>query len=433
MIRSIRARMLALAAVWIAVALLAAFLAIGAVLDRFVSERYDAELQGVADTLIAGIEIEDDGDVDLDNPPADPRFQLPLSGWYWQIRDENGVVAKSPSLFDSSFQPVRHGRSGKTSLNGRGPQNEPLRILSESFTAPGGDAPLSLIVTAPAREVWDSLAQVRRPLAISLAVLGLGLAVAVTVQVLAGLASTRRLGQDLRSVRAGRIECLPRPGVSELDPLVTEINAALDQNAALLGRSRQHLGNLAHSLKTPLAALSNDLPPDHAGQALIARMDRLIGWHLRRARSAQPRVLGQRTAVGEVIDDILMVLRRPLEDKGMKVEVSCPEDASFAGERQDLEEMIGNLAENAVKWGRSTLRITATPGLTIRIEDDGSGMAETDAPRALIRGARLDESGPPGTGLGLAIVADLAALNGGELRLERSDLGGLAAELTLPG
>ncbi|TRW92141.1 HAMP domain-containing histidine kinase [Paracoccus sp. M683] len=433
MMRSIRARMLVLAAVWITVALLAAFLAIGSVLGRFVSERYDAELRAIADTLIAGVEVEDDdgGRIEVDSPPTDPRFMLPLSGWYWQLRADGHVIAKSDSLFDASFALPERGRAPGPG-RGRGPGSEPLRVLSEDFTVPGSDMQLSLIVTAPAREVWDSLAEVRRPLAISLAVLGLGLALAVAVQVFAGLGSTRKLGDDLRRVRAGEVEHLPSPGVRELDPLVTEINAALDQNATLLARSRQHLGNLAHSLKTPLSALSNDLPPDHAGQALITRMDRLIGWHLRRARSSQPRVLGQRTPVREVIDDILLVLRHPMADKGMRAEVTCPPGAAFAGERQDLEEIIGNLAENAVKWGGSILRITVTPGLTIRIEDDGPGMAETDAPRALIRGARLDENGPPGSGLGLAIVADLAALNGGELRLERSELGGLAAVLILP-
>ncbi|MFD2814504.1 ATP-binding protein [Paracoccus aerius] len=111
-------------------------------------------------------------------------------------------------------------------------------------------------------------------------------------------------------------------------------------------------------------------------------MDRLIGWHLRRARSAGPRVLGQRTLVRPVIDDILMVLRWPLRDKGMEASIDCPPDAGFAGERQDLEEMIGNLSDNAVKWGHSRLaiRVTQTDRLIIRIEDDGPGMAETDAP-----------------------------------------------------
>ncbi|WP_246448820.1 ATP-binding protein [Paracoccus amoyensis] len=164
-------------------------------------------------------------------------------------------------------------------------------------------------------------------------------------------------------------------------------------------------------------------------------MDRLIGWHLRRARTAGPRLLGQRTMVRPVIDDILLVLRWPMQDKGMQAEIECPVDAFFMGERQDLEEMIGNLSENAVKWGRENLRIVVTQttdALHISIEDDGPGMTETDAPRALIRGGRLDEHGASGSGLGLAIVADLAALHGGELRLERAEIGGLAAKITLP-
>lgn len=235
-------------------------------------------------------------------------------------------------------------------------------------------------------------------------------------------------------MRAGEKDRLALPDVSELRPLTAEINAALDQNADLLARSRQHLGNLAHSLKTPLAALANELAPDHPGQALIIRMDRLIGWHLRRARSAGLRVLGQRTAVRPVIDDILMVLRWPMQDKTMTAAIDCPPDAAFAGERQDLEEMIGNLCDNAVKWGRSRLAISVrqTDRLTIRIGDEGPGMADIDAPRALIRGGRLDEHDASGSGLGLLIVADLAALHGGTLRLERSPLGGLAAILDLP-
>jgi len=139
--------------------------------------------------------------------------------------------------------------------------------------------------------------------------------------------------------------------------------------------------------------------------------------------------------VKAVSDDILLVLRWPIQDKHITARTDCPEDAAFAGERQDLEEMIGNLADNAVKWGRHSLCIAVTTDartLTLRIEDDGPGMAQTDAPRALIRGGRLDEHGASGSGLGLAIVADLAALHGGDLRLERSALGGLSAVLTLP-
>ena len=431
MTRSIRGRLLLLAAVWLTAALLGAFLLIAQLLEDFVTDRFDAETLAIADSLIGQLEVDDDR-VELDDTPLDVRFTLPLSGWYWQVMAGDATVARSPSLLDGQLT----GPAGDlTGAMGRDADAAGLRVLRRELTIPDSDALIAVTVTAPLAEIEGSLAQIVRPLAVALVVLGLGLAAASVIQVTLGLRSLDRLRADLARVRAGDSDRLARPDVSELRPLASEINAALDQNAALLTRSRQHLGNLAHSLKTPLAALSNELPPDHQGQALITRMDRLIGWHLRRARQAGPRLLGQRTPVAPVVDDILLVLRWPLADRGMTADVDCPPDAAFPGERQDLEEMIGNLSENAAKWGRTRLRITVrTPPdrLILRIEDDGPGLSPDQAPLALMRGARLDELGAPGAGLGLAIVADLAALHGGELRLERSDLGGLAAILDLP-
>lgn len=431
MMRSIRGRLLLLAAVWITAALLAAFLFISSLLNDFVTDRFDAEAGAIADGIIAGLDV-DDNRIELGDRPVDPRFALPFTGWYWQVAANGLVVARSDSLLDGKLEgPAGDYLSG----HGVGADGAALRVMRREVTIPYSDAEIAVTVTAPQEQIDASLAKVSRPLAIALAVLGIGLAIASVVQVMGGLQSLNRLRKDLSLVRAGKAERLSMPDVTELQPLTAEINASLDQNAALLARSRQHLGNLAHSLKTPLAALANELPPDHHGQALITRMDRLIGWHLRRARTAGPRILGQRTMVRPVINDILLVLRWPMQDKGMQAEVECPEDAFFMGERQDLEEMIGNLSENAVKWGRENLRIVVrqtTDALHISIEDDGPGMTETDAPRALIRGGRLDEHGASGFGLGLAIVADLAALHGGELRLERAGIGGLAAKLTLP-
>lgn len=429
--RSIRGRLLLLAAVWITAALLAAFLFISALLEEFVTDRFDAEAGAIADGLTTMLEVDDDSRVELDDSPADPRFDLPFTGWYWQIAADERVVARSGSLLDGRLDGPKGDFVGG---RGTGADGAALRVMRRELTIPDSNARIAVTVTAPQDQIDASLGEVSRPLGIALAVLGVGLALASLIQVTLGLQSLDRLRADLARVRAGRAERLALPDVTELRPLTIEINASLDQNTALLARSRQHLGNLAHSLKTPLAALSNELPGDHHGQNLITRMDRLIGWHLRRARSAGPRLLGQRTDIRPVIDDILLVLRWPMQDKGMTATVTCPADAVFAGERQDLEEMIGNLCENAVKWGRHQLHIHVriSDRLHLRIEDDGPGMSDTDAPRALIRGGRLDEHGASGSGLGLAIVADLAALHGGELRLERAEIGGLAAILDLP-
>lgn len=433
MIRSIRARLLILAAIWLTAALLAAFLIVSDLLEQFVTDRYDAEGAAIADHLLANLVVTGTGGVTMDDAPSDSRFGLPLSGWYWQVTADERVVARSPSLLDGRLGGATGYFDGG---QGRGADGGALRVLRREVTIPDSDALIAVTVTAPQSDIRASLAKIRRPLALSLIVLGLGLIAASVIQVTAGLRSLDRLGGDLRRVRAGELDRLPLPDVSELQPLTVEINAALDQNATLLSRARQHMGNLAHSLKTPLSALANELPPDHRGQGLIARMDRVIGWHLRRARSAGPRVLGQRTPVRAVIDDIMLVLRWPMQEKEMAARIVCPDQAGFAGERQDLEEMIGNLADNAVKWGQHRIEVIVTLAggqLQILIADDGPGLSQTDAPKALIRGGRLDEHGASGSGLGLAIVADLAALHGGELRLVQADIGGLAAVLDLPG
>ncbi|MTH35176.1 sensor histidine kinase [Paracoccus limosus] len=430
---SIRARLIGLSAVLIGVALVAGYLAIAAILDRFITDRFDAEIEAVSDTLIAGASIDAAGGLVAGPAPTDPRFDLPLSGWFWQLAQDGHVVAKSDSLFDNVLNPPEQDFTGGA---GFGPGGEVLRVARHGFTLPGSNSALSVVVTAPQSEIDASMARLRRPLAVSLAVLGLGLALASVLQVVGGLSALDRLGRDLRRIRDGQAEALPLPPVAELRPIAAEINALLEQNRAVLSRTREHVGNLAHSLKTPLSALDNTLPADHPGHALIARMDRQICWHLRRARSAgQMRVLGYRTPVAAVIQDILLVLRRPLAESGIAVDLDLPAGLAFAGERQDLEEMTGNLIENAVKWANARIRISAAalPGqIRLLVEDDGPGMSREDHDLAMARGSRLDESGPPGSGLGLAIVADLVALHGGELRLERSDLGGLAAGLLLP-
>lgn len=431
---SIRARLLIAAAVWLTVALVVAWWVIGGVLAGFVTDRFDAEMAAIADTVIAGTEVAEDGRVTMVRPPTDPRLSIPLSQWSWQLDTGGGApIARSPSLLDLYLDPPQTVFAGGP---GTGPEGEPLRVMRREFTLPGSDEPLAVTLTAPRSEIDAALDRVRRPLALALVVLGAGLAAASLAQVAVGLRALDKMGRDIRGIRDGIADRMPLPAVAELRPVAAELNALLDANQAVIGRAREHLGNLAHSLKTPMAALANTLPADHPGRPLIDRMDRQIGWHLRRARSAgTPRLLGHSTPVAGVIDDILLVLRRAAEDRGLTIQVTCPPAARFAGERQDLEEMLGNLVENAVKYAAGRVAVTARQQagrLWLTVADDGPGMGDGDHAIALSRGGRLDEMGPPGAGLGLAIVADLAALHGGGLRLSRSAVGGLEATLTLP-
>ena len=431
---SIRGRLLWLSALWLVAALVAAYLVIGAVLDRFVTDRFDAELAAVTDALMVGTGADASGLAQLVDAPTDPRFSRPLSGWYWQIAADGTPFALSESLFEAALAPA--GAGDLTGGRVTGPDGAALRLRQRGYTVPGSAEALLVTVTAPQAEIDAALSAVRRPLALTLAILGIGLAAAVLVQVTAGLSSLGRMRRALRAVREGRATTLPRPDVAELQPVAEEMNALLAQNRDQLARSREQIGNLAHALKTPLMALQGELPPDDPGQAVIARMDRQIAWHLKRARSAGGRrVLGQVTPLDPVIEDILLVLNRQLQDRGIAVTREVPAGLLLPVEQEDAQEILGNLLENAAKWARKQIAIRATArdgqiGLTIA--DDGPGMADADFTRALSRGTRLDERGP-GAGLGLAIVADLAVLNGGGLQLGRdADLGGLSARVTLP-
>ncbi|MFV0409613.1 MAG: sensor histidine kinase [Paracoccus sp. (in: a-proteobacteria)] len=431
---SIRGRLLWLSALWLSAALIAAYLVIGGVLERFVTARFDAETSAVADALIVGTGADTQGLAQMLDPPSDPRFSQPLSGWYWQIAADGAVFATSDSLYQSAL-----GNSAPDGIGiaATGPDGAPLRMMRRTYSVPGSAESLSLSVTAPQAEIDTALADMRRPLALTLAALGLGLGLAVLVQVTAGLASLRRMGRDLRAVRQGDAAALPVPPVSELRPVAGEINALLAQNRDQLTRTREQIGNLAHSLKTPLMALQGEMAPDDPGQAMIARMDRQIAWHLKRARSAGGRrVLGRLTPLEPVLDDILLVLNRALEDAGITISRDIPDGLSLPIEQEDAQEMLGNLLENAAKWARARIAIRAhheRGEIRLIIADDGPGMEDGDHARALSRGMRLDERGP-GAGLGLAIVADLASLNGGALQLGRDEaLGGLAARITLPG
>ncbi|WBU61158.1 sensor histidine kinase [Paracoccus albus] len=430
--KSIRGRLLWLSALWLSAALLAAYLIIGNVLERFVSTRFDAELAAVSDALMVGTGADSSGLAQLVDSPTDPRFSQPLSGWYWQVSADGSVFITSDSLYESELPVPAADASGAQTL---GPDGAMLRAATRAFTVPGSDEDLRVTVTAPQAEIDAALAAVRRPLALTLAVLGIGLAVGVVVQVTAGLSSLRLMGRNLRAVREGQTATLRPPDVAELQPIAEEMNALLTQNRDQLARTREQIGNLAHSLKTPLMALQGDLPPDDPGQAVIARMDRQIAWHLKRARSAGGRrVLGQVTHITPVIDDILLVLNRPLQDRGIEVlrDIATP---TLPIEHEDAQEILGNLLENATKWANSriSVRTARQEGqVYLTIADDGPGMADADFSRALSRGTRLDERGP-GAGLGLAIIADLAALNGGGLKLGRDEqLRGLSATVTLP-
>ncbi|MFN3500416.1 MAG: ATP-binding protein, partial [Pannonibacter indicus] len=325
-----------------------------------------------------------------------------------------------------------------------GPGNDELRVTQRIISLDGKSYLIAVAGrTAGLRQDVRAFAG---QVALTLFVFGLGLVAAVFLQVRYGLMPLKRLQASLAAVRQGDAERVEEDLPSELAPLAVELNALIASNREVVERARTHVGNLAHALKTPLSVISNEaraqggpFAEKMAEQAGIMRTQ--VDHHLERARmAAQRRVIGVATPAEPVLTKLARVMERIHDAKGLDISADCAEGMRFRGEQQDLEEMAGNLMDNACKWARYEVRLTSrltdtgTPGrqfIEIIVEDDGPGLTEEQRKEAVKRGKRLDES-VPGTGLGLSIVADLAGLYGGSFELSSSELGGLKARLLLP-
>ncbi len=439
---SLAFRLVAGAAVWS----LAALVIGGVILSMFfrdhVERSLDDRLTLLTDGLAAGSDTNTQGRPILIRPLAESQFDTPYSGWYWQIGGPGPEALRSRSLWDMVIRagPAVKTADGLTLHHAKGPEGQALRVARRQILLPGRDQPLSFEVAADLADNRRAIARFDQVVAWALGVMGVGLVVAMVIQVRFGLLPLRRIRRALVRIRDGKTRRLEGDFPREIAPLAGEINNLLDHNAEVVTRARTHVGNLAHALKTPLSVLGNEAAEASGSLAdQVARqtalMRRQVDHHLMRARAAATAdVLGARAEVAPVAADLARAIQRLYRDKGIEIAVDCPADLAFRGEAQDLEEMIGNLLENAAKWGRHEIRITAgrrDDCLEIAIEDDGPGLAPDAMQRVMARGERLDET-VAGSGLGLAIVRDLAELYGGEIRLDAARLGGLAAQLRLP-
>jgi signal transduction histidine kinase len=445
---SLRGQLMVWSAVLTSFALLVTWWALSLLLSDFVERRLRAELAAQALGIIAAAEwSEEDGRFVLQPAPADPRFQTPHSGWYWQVdavADET-VETAAGLVAPSATEPAPLARSASL-LSGRlqagsdrGPKGEVLWLHRETFTAPGRRTGLRVSVSLPADEARAELAAIRWPVTLSLAVLGLLLLAAQWLTLHRGLRDLERFAQAVDALRSGRIQQLPSATARELVPLAEALNGLAEANRLRIAHARAAAGDLAHALKTPLAVLANR--SDAADRALVERMDRTIRWHLRRARTAalaaDPTA---RAAVAPVLDDLQLVLAPEARRRGLRLTVQASAAPDFRGDGEDLAEIVGALAENAVRWARSRVRIEAlaTPagadralGLQLEIADDGPGIPAGQRARLLARGMRHDESAE-GHGLGLAIADERVRDCGGTLELAQAPEGGLLVRLRLP-
>ncbi|MFL6830191.1 MAG: ATP-binding protein [Sphingomicrobium sp.] len=437
--------MIGVAAFWIAALLLIGGFALDRVLTRSIVENFDNQLVFVLNSMIAASEIGPDGEVRFNRPPADQRFIEPYSGLYFQISGVGADTFASRSLWDrrlrvfdthTDVRPHLYD-SGEFSTAGH---DEPLRIAERDAILPGSDVRWRFQV-AQSRELIDQqIRRLRSTLIWSFSALGLGLLILAALQTVYGLWPLRRVRREVASIRSGRKTRIGQDFPTEIRPLTEEINQLLAHSEEQAEEARRHAGNLAHALKTPLTVITNAATaraPDLADTVCreAEAMRRHVDHHLARARAIGRRASAQaRARVWESLEAVQRAVDRLYED--VTVDIAGDHQAQVRVERQDLDEMLGNLVENAAKYGGGRVFVTVeatADSVDIEIEDDGPGIAEADRGSLFARGARLDTTGKPGTGLGLAIVRDVAEIYGGSIHLEESeDLGGLLARLTLP-
>jgi signal transduction histidine kinase len=434
---SLHARLIAIAALTSIAALAFAAFSIGHVLERFVVRGLNHTLETQIEVLAEAIDAHD---------RLDPRkvieltaFKQPDWGWSWRVRTKAGEWRRGDAdlRIDQVFQ--RSPRPAHKSVSAEGVSATGRHLHIRVRRSDGATGPIEIIAAAP-REVVDwPLRHALRPLFLSLGLLGVGLALATFAQLRYGLRPLRALVGAIAQVRSGAARRLPSDQPRELRPVAEEVNALIEQNEAGLEHARGHLANLAHGLKTPLATLSLQLAREQASpqvRALVEQLDRRIAHHLRRARSAAPGVAGRpHVDVGAVVGDLTAALDHLHAGRALTLDAQVLAGLTVAVDRQDLDEILGNLLDNACRHASGTVRLTAAMAASmavIRIEDDGNGLNDQQVVEALRPGARLDESGI-GYGFGLAITRELIELYGGTLTLGRSaELGGLAAEVALP-
>ncbi len=443
-LESLSSRLIAAAAIWTLLGLLVGGVVLSNAFRVAAQNGFDAALQTDMDSLIAAAEPDRSGAVTLQGRFLSHNFDRVYSGLYYQIRTGAHGGQISRSLFDKEILPFNESRKGALIWgSAEGPENQQLRVVSRRVDLTpdkAADADYTFLVAGDLAEVERQTAEFNTTVFWSFLLLGLGLIGAILVQVKIGLLPLRRVSHALAKIRDGEARRLDGNFPIEIAPLASELNSLIQHSEEVVGRARTHVSNLAHFLKTPLSVLAAeaDAQPGPFADTVkkqVFTMRRQVDHYLARARAAGSLdVLGNRTQISAVIDDLARVIGRIHAARGIVIDAECDENLYFRGERQDLEEMLGNLIDNAGKWARSRVRVRcekAEGRLVFRIEDDGPGLSSEQRTQVGERGERLDES-VPGSGLGLAIVRDISRLYGGFFALDASSLGGVMARLELP-
>ncbi|MFY9763105.1 MAG: sensor histidine kinase [Xanthobacteraceae bacterium] len=440
---------------WTVVILIITGVALSTLYRHAVERAFDRRLDVYLRTLVADVASPEEGADKYPQSIGEPLFELPLSGWYWQVTrldTKTPEVHSSRSLWDSSLPRLP---DEKTSTDAefrqgyaKGPEDQELRLVERDIDL-GTDGRYLIAVAGDASEIDDETGSFERTIIITFTALTLALLLTTALQVRFGLAPLARISEGLAAIRSGRAERLQGKFPVEIAPLARETNALIDANREIVERARTHVGNLAHALKTPLSVIVNEAAArgnDPLAYKVLEQTDIMrdqVARQLERARlAARSTVVGTSVEVPPVVTALARTMEKLYRARDIAIDVDVPDHARFRGEQQDLEEMVGNLVDNGCKWAQSRVAIEVmadqppSDGVKSRVriivDDDGPGLSPAEREQVALRGQRLDET-KPGSGLGLSIVVELAGLYGGVLTLGTAPIGGLRAELALPG
>src|SRR5580693_425467 len=451
---SLATRLFLSATAWVVVILLITGVVLSSVYRDATERAFDRRLNLYLRTLIAEVATPDEPPDRQFQSLGEPLFELPLSGWYWQITrtdSEKAEVRASRSLWDKKLPKLEDHGADLTAAGIRlgyvdGPEGQNLRMVERPVDL-GDDGKFLVSVAGDATEIFDETRSFDYYLGGTFAALSIVLLLTTIFQVRFGLAPLKRISDAIADIRSGRAERLEGEFPVEIAPLARETNALIDANREIVERARTHVGNLAHAIKTPLSVIVNEAaarPADPLAQKVLEQTDIMrdqIARQLERARlAARSAVVGTLIDVSPIVTALARTMEKIHRDRDVAIALDVPAQARFRGEQQDLEEMVGNLVDNACKWAQSRVAVEVLAAsaagdgksrVHIIVDDDGPGLSPAEREQVARRGRRLDET-KPGSGLGLSIVVELASLYGGVLTLGTAPIGGLRAELALP-
>jgi signal transduction histidine kinase len=455
-LNSLALRLFFSATTWTVVILVVTGIVLSSIYRAAVERAFDRRLGVYLRTLVADVATPDENAGKFPQSIGEPLFDLPLSGWYWQVTRLDAPtpdVRSSRSLWDGTLPHLADLGTSSTPGGARqgyaeGPEGQQLRIVERSIDL-GEEGRFLVAVAGDAGEIDEETHAFDGALVVTFGVLAIVLLLTTTFQVRFGLAPLKRISEGLAAIRSGAAERLEGAFPVEIAPLARETNALIDANREIVTRARTHVGNLAHALKTPLSVMMNEAAAQ-ASDPLASKVQEQteimrdqVTRHLERARlAARVAVIGTVTDVRPVVTALARTMEKIHHHRGVAIDIDAPEGARFRGEQQDLEEMVGNLVDNACKWAQSRVAVEVisekpVPAddrrvVRILVDDDGPGLSPQQREQVARRGRRLDET-KPGSGLGLSIVLELASLYGGGLTLGTAPIGGLRVELVLPG